>query len=236
MSTVTELDRPAALDRRAFEAALVEAIAPYKAEDSRFYRLVANRRCPQSMMLRYAQATHRSAEMFCESLSQMIDQAPDACARLVLLENLMEEEGIELTPGRGLVVRPQRRHSEIAMRFVRACGGDADPGAVHATSPGLKMLAEGRWTEGATYLLVGQELKFAEASQTMLRLLREFGFSDYDLAFFAIHGSADLEHGRQAIALVLDHARTRDEQERCIAAAGASARHWFEMHGGRAKD
>ena len=235
MSIVTELPRPAALDRNAFEAALLNAIAPYNVEDSRFYRLIESGRFPPSLMLRYAQATHRSAELFCATLSMMIDQAPDEAARLVLLENLMEEEGVELRVGRGLVVRPERRHPQLAMRFVRACGGEADGDSANPIAEGFQMLAERRWAEAVAFLLIGQELKFAQASQTLFQLLRSRGFTDHDLAFFAVHGVADLEHGRQAIQLVLDHARTRGEQDMCIAAAGAGARHWLEMHGGSAR-
>ena len=236
MSTVTELDHPAALDRNAFEAALLEAIAPYNVEDTRFYRLVESGRYPPSLMLRYAQATHRSAELFCATLSAMAEQAPDEPARLVLLENLMEEEGIELRAGKGLVVRPERRHPELAMRFVRACEGEPDSASANPIADVFDILAEKRWTEAVGFLLIGQELKFAEASQKLFQLLRGRGFRDYDLAFFAVHGTADLEHGRQAIELVLNNARARDEQERSIAAAGAGARHWFEMHGGAARD
>lgn len=236
MSTVTDLERPAALDRDSFEAALLAAIEPYKTADSRFCRLVARRRCPPRMMLRYAQAVQQGAESFSQSLSMLIDRAPDPAARLILLENLMEEEGIELRPGRGFIIRSERRHPEIAKRFVRACGGEPDSNAQHALAAVWQMQADRPWVEAVAFLLIGQELKYAESSQALFKAFRQCGFDDYDIAFFAIHGMADLEHGRQAIELVLDHAATRDEQERCIAAAGAAARHWFEMHGGLAKD
>lgn len=235
MNTVTELDRPAALGKRAFEEALLEVIAPFGVEETRFYHLVARGRFPPSSMLRYAQATHRSAELFCATLSLLADQAPDSAARLMLLENLMEEEGIELRPGRGLLVRPQRRHGELAMRFVRACGGNRDDKAAGPLTPGMALLRQGRWTEAVAFLLVGQELKFAEASTKLFELLRKSGFADPDLAFFAVHGVVDREHGRQAIDLLLGRVRTREEQDRCVAAAGAGARHWFEMHGGKVR-
>jgi len=236
MSIVTELSHPAALHRRSFERALLEAIEPYRVGDSRFYRLVAGGRCPRALMLRYAQATYGSAQQFCVILSLLLDQAPDSGARLALLENLMEEEGIEIRPGRGLVVRPARRHPELALRFLRACGGEADEGAATPFGPAVELLRDGRWTEAVAFVLVGQELKFADSSRKLFDLLRGFGLAEHDLAFFAVHGVADLEHGRQAVGLVLDHARSRDEQDRCIAAAAAGARHWFELHGGRARD
>jgi pyrroloquinoline quinone (PQQ) biosynthesis protein C len=226
----------APLTRASFEAALLAAIGAWRCEDSRFYRLAAGGRCPPSVLFRYARSTYLSACLFCASLAELADKAPDGAARLALLENLLEEEGISLRPDRGLVVRPERRHSALALRFVKACGGDAEDAAdgLHATGPGRAMLAQGRWLEAVSFLLVGQELKFATASNLIHQALRGYGFADRDLAFFAVHGEADCRHGREALDLILDRARTRAEQQACIAAAGDGARHWFDLHGSSA--
>jgi pyrroloquinoline quinone (PQQ) biosynthesis protein C len=232
---LSTIERP--LTRDAFEAGLVSAIAGYPADSTRFYRLVASGRCPRSVLLRYARSTYVSASLFCASIAEMVDKAPDGAARLVLLENLLEEEGIFLQPSRGLVIRPEKRHPALAARFLRACGGseeDAEAGGLTATGPGRAMLAEGRWLEAVSFLLVGQELKFATGAGQIFELLRGQGLAARDLAFFAVHVEADSAHGRQALDLVLDRARTAGEQRACIAAAGAGARHWFEMHGGSA--
>lgn len=226
----------APLSRASFEAALLGAVEALRCEDSRFYRLAASGRCPPSVLLRYARSTYLSACLFCASLAELADKAPDGAARLALLENLLEEEGVSLSPDKGLVVRPERRHPALAMRFVKACGGSGEDVAdgLHATGPGRAMLAQGRWLEAASFLLVGQELKFAAASGLILAALRPYGFAERDLAFFAVHGEADCRHGREALDLVLDRARSRAEQQACIAAAGDGARHWFEMHGSSA--
>lgn len=232
---LSTIERP--LTRHAFEAALVSAIAGYSAEDSRFYRLVSAGRCPPAVLLRYARSTYVSAGLFCASIAEMIDKAPDREARLVLLENLLEEEGIFLQPTRGLVVRPEKRHPALAARFLEACGGrveDAEADGLHATGPGRAMLAEGRWLDAVSFLLIGQELKFGTASGALFALFRSQGIAARDLAFFAVHVEADSAHGRQALDLVLDRAHTPGEQRACIAAAGAGARHWFDMHGGGA--
>jgi pyrroloquinoline quinone (PQQ) biosynthesis protein C len=232
---LSTIERP--LTREAFEASLISAIAGYPVEDTRFYRLVASGRCPLSLLRRYARSTYVSASLFCASIAEMIDKAPDGAARLVLLENLLEEEGIFLQPGRGLVIRPEKRHPALAARFLKACGGreeEAEADGLHATGPGRAMLAEGRWLEAVSFLLVGQELKFGTVSGQLYDLLRNHGFAARDLAFFAVHVEADSAHGRQALDLVLDRAHAAGEQHACIAAAGAGARHWFEMHGGGA--
>jgi pyrroloquinoline quinone (PQQ) biosynthesis protein C len=77
-------------------------------------------------------------------------------------------------------------------------------------------------------------LKFADVSAKLFEVLHRHGFSARDLAFFAVHETADLAHGRQALDLVIDRARTPQEQRAAIAAAAAGARQWFDMHGGSA--
>jgi pyrroloquinoline quinone (PQQ) biosynthesis protein C len=224
------------LSREAFQAALVAAAAGYSARDTRFYRLVDSGRCPPEVVRRYARSCYRSAHLFCATIAEMIDKAPDREARLILLENLMEEEGIFLRPERGLVVRPEKRHDTLALRFLRACGGggeeeDPEGDGLHPTAPGRKLLAEGRWLEAIAYLLVGQELLFSDASACLLDLFRRAGMKDRDLAFFAVHVGADCKHGQEAVDLVVDRATTAAEQQACIKAAHDGARHWFDMHG-----
>lgn len=225
------------LERAAFERALLAGLDGWPCERTRFYRLVESGRCPARVMLRYARSTYLSATLFCASLAELIDKAPDAEARLVLLENLMQEEGIHLRPDRGLVVRPESCHPALALRFLKACGGGeatdeaAFGDAVHATGPGRALLSAGRWLEAVSFLLIGQELKFSTVSRQLFDLLCCNGFADRDLAFFAVHVEADMEHGRQALDLVLDRADSLPMQRACIEAAAAGARHWFEMHG-----
>jgi pyrroloquinoline-quinone synthase len=233
MNSTTELR----LDRHDFEQALLAAIAPWPIERTRFYRALTTRRCPPSLLRRYARSTYLGATLFCSTIADLVDKAPDRDARLILLENLLEEEGIHLNARRGLVVRPEARHPALALRFLRATGvedmseEDAFGDGLHATGPGRDMLAEGRWLEAVAFLLIGQELKFATTAELLLKALGRQGFSDRDLAFFAVHIEADAEHGQQALDLVLDRAATAHDQQACIAAAGAGARHWFDSHG-----
>lgn len=228
------------LTGEAFCTALVAAVDAYPFEETRFHRLVSTGRCPPAMLLRYARSTYSGARLFSASLAELADKAPDREARLILLENLLEEEGIFLRPDHGLVVRPESRHAALALRFLRACGGteaqEGDPSSAdrHALGPGRQMLGQGRWLEAASFLLIGQELKFATVSGQLFDLLRGQGLADRDLAFFAVHGEADSAHGRQALDLVRDRARSAEQQRRAIAAAGEGARAWFEMHGSSA--
>lgn len=221
-----------------FRKALIAAVDAYPTQDTRLYHLLMARRCPPAMILRYAQSTYVSARLFCATIAEMVDKAPSERARLWLLENLLEEEGIVLKPSQGLVVRPEQRHPALAARFLRACGGnelDAEAHTRHATGPGRQLLADGRWTEAVAHLLVGQELKFGAASACLFDAFRANGYSAHDLAFFAVHRTADCEHGEQALQLVIEQCRTATEQDAALVAARNGTRIWFDMHGGAAR-
>lgn len=237
MSTVIEL-AAAPLDRVAFRNRLVAAVHNWPCENTRLYALFNSGHCPRPLLLRYALATYHSANLFTATIAEMVERAPSASARLVLLENLMEEEGIFLRSSTGLVVRPERRHPALALRFLKACGGDESmlrSDVKHATGPGRQMLREGRWVEAVANLLVGQELRFSDAARLIRDALLKNGFSAHDVAFFTVHIDADMQHGEEALNLVLDHAHSRCEQEAAIAAAESGSRHWFTLHGGAAR-
>ena len=226
------------LTRAAFRAGLLEQVAQVRAEDTRLWRLLDAGRAPRKVLQAYALATVRSAELFCATLAEMASKAPGPAARLHLLENLMEEEGLFLQPSRGLVSRPETSHPALARRFAAAVGLDpaslALESANHATGPGRAMLAEGRWAEAVSHLLIGQEYNFCHTAPRLAEALMKNGLSAHDVAFFIVHETADREHGEQAIAMVLDHADTRRLQDACIAEARAGAEAWLAAHGGRA--
>jgi pyrroloquinoline quinone (PQQ) biosynthesis protein C len=227
---------PQALSREEFRAALLEAIAGFRAEDTRMHRLLMAGRCPPAIMRRYALTTVRSADLFCATIAEMIDKAPDGEARLALIENLLEEEGMFLQPSKGIVHRPEASHPALARRFAAAVGADGDGlDARHATGTGREMLARGEWVEAVAHLLVGQELLFADAAPAMARALEASGLATRDVAFFWVHETADRDHGEQALDMVLRHAHGRAQQERCVAEARAGAVTWLEAHGGTAR-
>lgn len=226
---------PAPLPRAAFRAGLLEAVAKVRVENTRFYRLLAERRCPPRLLRRYAQLTVRAADQFCATLVDFVDKAPTRPARLMLLENLLGEEGIFLSASRGVVVRPEIRHPALARRFARACAAEEDPGAiVPATGGARALLAEGRWVEAIAHLLVGMEYPYGDAAPKLASAFQANGFSARDVAFFTVHGTADYVHGEQAVEIVLDHAPTRALQDSCIAEAHAGADAWIAAHGGLA--
>lgn len=226
------------LSRARFRAALLEQVAHVRAEDTRLWQLLDAGRAPRKVLQAYAMATVRSADLFCATLAEMAAKAPSPAARLHLLENLMEEEGLFFQPSRGLVSRPETSHPALARRFAAAVGPNpaalAPDGSRHAFATGRALLAEGRWAEAVAHLLVGQEYNFCHTAPRLAEALMKNGLSAHDVAFFIVHEAADRDHGEQAIAMLLDHATTPALQDACIAEARAGAEAWLAAHGGRA--
>ncbi|CAA0105084.1 Uncharacterised protein [BD1-7 clade bacterium] len=222
----------------AFSAALNDRVDQYPFESTRFWRLINTGRCPPEMLTRYSINLVAGALRFCATLAHLIETAPNDKARLVLLRNLMEEEGIALKSTRGLVVNTSARHPELAIRFANACGADnTEITSQHRTRPNTEspIAAINRdysWLESIAYLLVGQELRFSSTSAKIMEALAKQGYSQYDLAFFFVHNEADCRHGQEALDLVIENATTPALQQAALDAASAGSAAWFEGHGG----
>jgi pyrroloquinoline quinone (PQQ) biosynthesis protein C len=227
----SDIEAAASLERR-----ILAAVAAWPFERTRFYRLLQSGRCPKAVLQNFALSTYRGAEDFCGKLAGLVAAAPDAAARGMLLENLLEEEGIATVAGRGLIVRPETRHVALALRFVRASGLEASPAPDNKGDAVTTLLDDGRWLEAIAFLLVGQEHPFAGASALLYDALLEYRYSPRDLAFFALHRGADEEHGKAAMETVIRRATTPDLQDAVVAAAAGGARQWVERHGGLAGD
>jgi pyrroloquinoline quinone (PQQ) biosynthesis protein C len=226
---------PQPLTEAEFRDRLLAESAIMRAEDTRLYHLLKSGRCPPRLIRAYAAATVVSADLFCASLAEMVAKAPDAQSRLNLLENLLEEEGLSLAPESGLRNRPETAHPALARRFARAVGAEENPReARHASTAARALLARGEWVEAVAHLLLGQELRFADAAPAMAEALEAAGVARHDVAFFWVHKTADREHGEQALQIVLKAAKTRQQQDRCLAEARAGAMAWMDAHGGLA--
>jgi pyrroloquinoline quinone (PQQ) biosynthesis protein C len=201
----------------------------------RLLRLVESGRCPPTVLRDYVSGIVRGARTFIRTLTVLIEAAPDAEARLVLLENLMEEEGVALRRGHGIVVHPHRGHIHLAERLAKAVGAplpDADAAGGIDGERVAGLVDQGRWLEAVAFLLVGQEAGFPAVAARMHAAFRRMGYAAEDLMFFQVHQSADERHGAQALALVAARARSRAEQEAALASAAAGRRDWVARHGG----
>jgi len=224
------------------EAALLDAVAPYRFEDTRFCAILAADNVPKAAIRHLARGTVAGANGFVALLARMVEAAPDPASRLLLLENLLAEEGILFSPSRGIQVKPQLRHANVARRLALASG--MSEGEIDAIGPeaepanfahARRLLCEDRWLEAVAYLLIGAELKTGLSCPLIVDLLRRAGLSRQDVAFYEMHSEADLAHGRQAFDMVLRNASTRCLQDVAIKAAADGARDWFQTYGGLAK-
>jgi pyrroloquinoline quinone (PQQ) biosynthesis protein C len=232
MNSPTEMFPP-----EQFSEALLNAVAGYPLENTRAYHLLVSRKCPLSLIQRYARSTYLSTSLLCATLPELIENAPNDTAKLVLLNNLLEEEGIHLSASKGLVVRPEARHPALAFRFAIACGADQDlkKNPLSAVSQGRDFLSQGRWLEAIAFILVGQELPFSHTSTLIMNALIGQGYSAKDLGFFAVHREADKRHGQEALDLVINNSHSREQQNAALQAAREGAHHVFSLHGGMAK-
>lgn len=228
------------LTRGEFETRLLAAADRYPFEETRLAKLLATGRCPPSMVRGYAEALHKGSYEFNGLLAALVEAAPDREARGILLDNLLEEEGIVVQVGRGLVAYPQSRHVAWAERFLRACGG-APPSDGHAAGDkGLpagrvaELLKDGRWLEAVSFLLIGMEMNFGKVCALLSERFSGLGYAARDLVFFEAHTHADEKHAREALDIVLDRAVDLAAQQACLDAAQAGARDWWLRHGGRA--
>ena len=223
------------LTQAEFRDRLLAASAIIRAEDTRLYKLLKSGNCPPRLIRAYAAATVVSADLFCASLAEMVANAPDPQSRLTLLENLLEEEGLTLSVDSGLRSRPETAHPALARRFARAVGAEENPArARYAATAARALLAKDCWVEAVAHLLLGQELRFADAAPAMAEALEAAGVPRHDVAFFWVHKTADREHGEQALQIVLRTATTRQQQDRCLAETRAGAMAWMDAHGGLA--
>ena len=221
----------------AFAEALHQAIAPWRFEDTRLHAQLSRSHVRASLLRGFAGSTYLLAANFLGVLATLADQSLDPEARLLLIENLLEEEGIVLKPSRGFIIRPEQRHVALAARFLHACGcdpealGDVGTTAL-STAGGMELLAQGRWLDAVAFILIGNELKSGAASAVIVERLRSIGFAERDIAYFQVHIEADKDHGNQAIAILTRLATSREQQDSAILAAQAGARAWFSSYGG----
>lgn len=229
MPAITE-----ALTAERFRDALQAAVGTVDLGESRMARLLANPRSPQRLLRMFAGNVHSGATQFPGLLAALIAHAPDHVARAVLIDNLLEEHGVRIVPGEGLVAVPGQCHSEWSANFLRACGGD--PQDMEYTDTLLEaarieaMLSGGCWLEAVAYLLIGQETTFGRACPELVQVLRRRGLNDADIVFFSRHAIADQQHGEDALTLVTTRATSAERQMAVIEAAAAGARHWRSQY------
>ena len=147
----------------------------------------------------YAAQYYRHVDAFPRYLSAIHSRCEDIETRQILLENLIDEE------------RGEQNHPELWMRFAEELGVSREE--VLATVPRqmtsdlvetfMELSRDGSIAAGLAALYV-YESQMPKVAQTKIDGLKRFyGVeSDDALAFFAIHGEADLNHARAGARLI----------------------------------
>jgi pyrroloquinoline quinone (PQQ) biosynthesis protein C len=198
-----------------------------------FVEAIRDGRCPIEAVRAYAIDLVALAEGFPPLLSWILASCDQREARLAVLANLLEEEGV-LAFGEqsGIVAPPGRSHGELARRFATAIGAD-----IPVPSPTLRsawiddQLRGGRWLGPLAFLTVGYESNVPRTFAPIIDgLRRHYGCRDDDLVFLTGHVTADAEHGAHGIEMLVRAAATVELQRAALDGAARGTAAFYQLH------
>jgi len=137
------------------------------------------------------------------------------------LENLAEE------------MNPKNPHTELILRFARACGisrDNLDSGRGLPTTETwlnweLNVTRYQHWIAAMAAVHISSEAQEPVLFAKILPALREtYEFSEHDLEYWWEHAEADVEHGGRAFDMLEKHCTTTELKEMAIHWAGEGAR------------
>jgi pyrroloquinoline quinone (PQQ) biosynthesis protein C len=225
----------------AFAARLQHIVGTCPVGRTRMVRALASPRCPRALERRLAVSAYVGARAFTGQLAALIRLADAPEARLMLIENLIDEEGLRIVSGQGLALRPQAVHLRWAEIFLHSLDMTVDDALAMASADGINRrltrfaayLAAGDWLAAMAYLMVGQEALVPATFGPIIDGLRARGHDEAGIVFFTAHLAADLEHGGQAVALMARLAGRDHRRQAAIADAVMQGAHdWWLSYGG----
>lgn len=215
---------------------LKSAALRWPIHEARLVRLVESGRCPRRLLQSLAAGLFRSADDFTGDLARLIEAAPPCALRTHLLENLIEESGLQVVPGRGLRFDAEQVHVGWARRFAHACGlpdealRERTAAMRPPTTRGFNDVFEREGWLGAAAYLLAQEANTPRTLEPMLRGLEAAGFDAWSLMLFSAHIEADERHGGSAFALLAGEVEAGAPRELVMRCVERGARDWWEFH------
>ena len=197
-----------------------------------FVRGIAEGSYPKGALHFYAQELIALAASFPAQLATLFARCDNENARRVILQNLLEEEGvISFGTSASLVIDPPKRHAALGERFLKALGID------NLTTPPptgqwlTNELNAGRWLGPFTYFSVGMEANVPVTFRLLYEGLRtHYGLCDEDLEYFIEHFIADERHAEHGAAVAAAAATTEALRAEAITGAQRGGQAWWHFH------
>ena len=199
---------------------------------NRFVRLVQSGKLPLANLLGYAHRVHWIAKSFPHRLARLLTICPTSEVRAHVIANLAEEEGFMLGEGAAGAHHPDRQHVVFAERFLQAvqarCPEPSRTPPPPTTDWYERAEQEGRWLACAAYIFVGIEASVSRVNSLLVAPLhKHYGFTNKELEHFILHIAADKTHAKVGMRLILDHAKTSEQEEEAYEGACRGARTWW---------
>ena len=185
-----------------------------------FYQAWTEGRLPLDTLRAYARQYFHHVEAFPRAVSAVHSACPDREGRLMLAENLAEEEGLEAG---------KQDHATLWMMF--ACGLGENESAVREQALNVetrnlidtfRRLSRKSYASGLGALYAYESQFPGVASAKIEGLVDQYGITDEaTLRFFKVHESADVEHS--AVCRQLLDGLGDAEQEEALGAASELA-------------
>lgn len=214
----TPLNRQAAEE---FLKELNEVISRHALLKHPFYQLWNEGKLSRETLQEYSKQYYAHVRNFPRYLSAVHSRCDDDTARLLLLENLMEEEYGE------------ENHPELWLRFAEALGVDREevrhsdllPETRESVDAFRHLTESGDFVEGVA-ALYAYESQVPEIARSKREGLEKFYQMDSPraVAYFSVHEKADVEHSEAERRILQKYAGDPQRRERMKAAAETAAK------------
>lgn len=175
----------------------------------KFYQLWNDGKVSMEALRGYAQQYYKFVSEFPRLVSRVHSNTPYEEERMMILENLNEEEN------------PKLPHSELWLRFADGLGLKRDEMGAKMLPETRKMIAEMQKLSSSDFLdgsaaLLAYESQIPEIARLKMDgLKKHYGMKNARaLEFFKVHGKVDIEHQKTWKRIIARHANTKERKAR----------------------
>jgi len=208
------MTKPELMNKEEFRHALEQAIEGNAVSKAPFTTMWATGELKKEDFARWVEQHYAYVGPFADYLAYIYANCPHENAKDFLLQNMWEEE------------LGGDRHTDLLIRFGEACGTTRErivsmkhilPETIGLQSWCYRMAFRENFLYATAALVVGLESQVPAIYRRQTPVLREkYGFTDEEVEFFDLHIVSDEIHGERGYQIVLEYAKTVEEQQRCI--------------------